>query len=188
MSDHADIVREILRSLSYPGSVAGSGDKRIRGIAALDALVAERDEAKAQFWQQRHEWAAATGKNQEIIDGLLVRAEAAEATLEREKRASDVESEMLTLRYQAAEATLEKQEHEWSKALIAAEAEVARLREDTRLVQQWFLSKPWEGEPDARDFGGGPYSPDERAIGYGTYCDPRMLPPMLARSALEEEA
>lgn len=68
----------------------------------------------------------------------------------------------------------------------AAEAEVARLREDARLVQQWFLSKPWEGEPDARDFGGGPYSPDERAIGYGTYRDPRMLPPML-RAAVAGE-
>ena len=36
------------------------------------------------------------------------RAQAAEAALEREKRASDVESEMLTLRYQAAEAERDK--------------------------------------------------------------------------------
>ena len=114
----------------------------------------------------------------------------------RSKTALDVVAEKMeaVARAEAAEAERDKANADWHRMrdlhaaaitdLRTAEAEVARLREDTRLVQQWFLSKPWEGEPDARDFGGGPYSPDERAIGYGTYCDPRMLPPMLARAAL----
>jgi hypothetical protein len=37
----------------------------------IDKLIEEKDEAKAQFWQQRHEWAAATGRNQEMINQLL---------------------------------------------------------------------------------------------------------------------
>lgn len=43
MSDHANIVREILRSIAYPGSVAGSTRKKDAALAALDALEEELD-------------------------------------------------------------------------------------------------------------------------------------------------
>ena len=59
----------------------------------------------------------------------------------------------------------------------AAETENAR-------IVRWFMEKPWSQPLDARDFGGHPYSDDERAIGYGTYRDPRFLPPSLARAAI----
>ena len=68
MSAPADIVREALETQKI---LPEHRDERVAALRALDALVAERDEAKAQFWQQRHEWAAATGRNQEMIDQLL---------------------------------------------------------------------------------------------------------------------
>jgi len=49
MSDHAATIREILtRHASFPFT---NGDARAEALAALDALVAERDEARREFVQ-----------------------------------------------------------------------------------------------------------------------------------------
>jgi hypothetical protein len=62
-------------------------------------------------------------------------------------------------------------------------ARVRQLETDQARIVRWFTEKPWEGDPDPRDFGGLPYSPEERASGYGTYRDPRFLPDAI-RAAL----
>ena len=113
MIDHADIVK---RALSWCEEGEMGNRHREAGLAALDALVAERAEAKKSYWTLFHDFGAATGKNQGIIDGLLVRAEDAEAERdelrERLTRAGDSARETIK------DALLLKE---------AAEAENARL-------------------------------------------------------------
>ena len=90
-------------------------------IKRAEAAVAERDEAKAQFWQQRHEWAAATGRNQEIIDGLLAERDDTERTNGPWKCLAETETKLV-----AAEAELAAEKllrHQDDLALVAAEAE-----------------------------------------------------------------
>jgi DNA repair exonuclease SbcCD ATPase subunit len=77
MSDHADSGEY---GLHTNWENCEGGPCCDEALAIMEALVAERDEAKAQFWQQRHEWAAATGRNQEIIDGLLAERDNTERT------------------------------------------------------------------------------------------------------------
>ena len=92
-------------------------------LAIMEALVAERDEAKAQFWQQRHEWAAATGRNQEIIDGLLAERDDTERTNGPWKCLAETETKL---------AAAEKERDVWMMWLVEAlhhNAEEIRLRE-----------------------------------------------------------
>lgn len=86
-------------------------DEHADVIARLSAELAE---AKEKFWHQRHEWAAATGKNQELIDTALARAEAAE----RDVGALSTRVEELLARAEAAEEFVD----EWREAVEAAEA------------------------------------------------------------------
>lgn len=73
------------------------------------------------------------------------------------------------------------------KSLQRAEdaKKITELEAALREVQQWFRQKAWEGELDPSSFGGHPYTPNERAIGYGTYRDPRFLPRALAPATPE---
>jgi hypothetical protein len=66
------------------------------------------------------------------------------------------------------------------RSVEAAEARVAELEAEREDVRRWFDNKPWQGELDRGSFGGHAYSDDERAIGYGSYRDPRFLPAALA--------
>lgn len=57
--------------------------------------------------------------------------------------------------------------------IVAAEAEVARLRERMgQVADNQEASEP--DTPDPGSFGGHPYTPTERALGYGTDNDPRL--------------
>jgi len=96
--------------------------KRISDEAEFRAEVAEaeRDEAKAQFWQQRHEWAAATGRNQEIIDGLLAERDDTERTNGPWKCLAETETKL---------AAAEKERDEWKVEALHHNAEEIRLRE-----------------------------------------------------------
>jgi hypothetical protein len=73
--------------------------------------------------------------------------------------------------------------HAMEDEIAALREQVAALETDLRRVKQWFRQKPWDGELDRSAFGGHPYSPNERALGYGTYRDPRFLPPALREDA-----
>jgi hypothetical protein len=71
MSDHADIVREALRYSQLPNDTLA--------VAALDALVAERDEAKSENSRLRGQLSEIAHTNAPVIRDLGARAEAAEA-------------------------------------------------------------------------------------------------------------
>ena len=64
-------------------------------------------------------------------------------------------------------------------ALDSLAADLARTREALAAVRRWYEEEPWKGSPDPGSFGGHPYSDNERAIGYGSYRDPRFLPAAL---------
>ena len=101
MSDHADIVRELIEEwveIAY-GEGLGRPDGKEVALAALDALVAERDELQVKL---------------DCISGsaLVEAKEAAEAELANVK---DIRASL-------------------AKALVAMEAEVARLREALREI------------------------------------------------------
>jgi hypothetical protein len=181
----ADAVREAIHSKRYPDALAAldrlvaERDEALARLSSIGGyegysnafaeLERERDEAKAQFWQQRHEWAAATGKNQEIIDGLLARAEAAEAEADKWcDRADQAEMAQGKERRRAEAAESERDEaldrwrnqsdlsDKWFARAEAAEAEVQRLRAFVTEFQAQHFSAydaggvAWEWQDKAR--------------------------------------
>jgi len=99
----ADAIREALDGISSFADEVGPA------YAALDALVKERDAAKKSYWTLFHDFGAATGKNQGIIDDLLVRVTELEAAL---RNLLDVDSwvnDFGTAEFQAAAAALARE-------------------------------------------------------------------------------
>lgn len=192
MSD-VDLIRE---TLFTPTSAYEHMARRDAAAAALDRLVAERDEAqlrasinglgsepseaggpgKEEAYWQRRKLDAAIRHMRDLEDYFrlaggtddspnMIRADRVRAIYEQ---ISDDYLNGKTYR-----PTMKERAE-------AAEAEI-------ELVVEWFVQKPWSELPDPGDFGGHPYSENERAIGYGTYRDPRFLPPSLARAAIAGE-
>jgi DNA repair exonuclease SbcCD ATPase subunit len=176
----------------------------------IERLTEEREQLLKQRWskENRAEVAerghkAALARDFEQRDTIKVlRAEVERLTgerneeKERHRETADFAEQMMRAK-QDAYAEVERlsgESDEWKKhnsiaeaELRKADAEVERLyKENNRLsglvdgVQRWFQTKPWRGDPDPGSFGGHTYSPNERAIGYGTYRDPRFLPAALA--------
>jgi len=127
---------EALARLSSIGGYEGYDNAWTALQRRAEAAEAERDEAKGQFWQQRHEWAAATGKNQEIIDALVAERDEALRERIRAEEAARVATALmegaqqacgdLRARALAAEAELKAwkvRSVEWEKRARAAEAE-----------------------------------------------------------------
>lgn len=64
------------------------------------------------------------------------------------------------------------------------EEQLETLQREADEVVRWFNGKRWEGHDfDRSSFGGHDYTANERAIGYGTYRDPRFLPALLERAS-----
>jgi hypothetical protein len=97
---------------------------------------------------------------------------------------ADTIREALSKRFLAPEGTpwaeIEKYEADAYTALDALAARYDALENALREIRVWFEEEPWRGAPSPGDFGGHSYSKAERAIGYGTYRDPRFLPAALA--------
>jgi hypothetical protein len=96
MTDHADIVRNaITMSMSLTGMPGYSHEDWDGALAALDALVAERDESYPVIRGLHDKWRAAVAERDEArrdwamyqheVGDMLARAEAAEAEVARLK-------------------------------------------------------------------------------------------------------
>jgi len=120
-------------------------------VVALRADLAARARLADSYREDRDEYDALLGRKLAERD----------AALDREAGTSDALDEMRADRDRLAR-------------------RVAELEADLQSIRLWWKRKPWEGNPDPGSFGGHPYSPNERALGYGTISDPRFLPPALA--------
>jgi hypothetical protein len=136
MTDHADIVREFVSALcgddiringcncSHESACYLHAVLEPQALAALDALVAERDAAR----ERTREVVQALAQNDEEADALEARAEAAEA--ERDKALFQRDQWKEAAESQAKESV-------WWDRAEAAEAEVARLREALEQIGSW---------------------------------------------------
>jgi hypothetical protein len=185
---HADTVREALAW--HPG-----WQKAEESLAALaflaeraDTLERERDEARqdARRWKEDADAGVLLGKK--FLEQSALRREAEERL--DEKLSVESADRYLAYRFNrvyddfvAERAAREEREAEGEQA----RAEADRLREELRQVKTWYRMAAWEGSPDPGLRGGGPYTPNERARGYGTFRDPRFLPAALAGPQTKEQ-
>lgn len=174
MSDHADIVRE---ALDYSKRVwDNTDDDRYcnAALAALDALVAERDEARKAYdaalhgtafeWRVRAEAAEEMAK-QNACDwaDMKERAEAAEAVAAdredaaqhaiRARVAAEAERDDLRAKYENAAYDASRWERNCMDEINRAEdfqAEAARLREALTEARNWIA----DDDPGEADTGG----------------------------------
>jgi len=199
MSDNAEILRELIHWC--PDVVGTHPTRKEDAYRALDALVAERDEAQlrasinglgSEPWR-RLGLAEAGGPGKEEAYWQRRKLDAAIRHMrdleDYFRLAGGTDDSPNMIRADRVRAIYEQISDDYlngktyrpmKERAEAAEAEI-------ELVVEWFVQKPWSELPDPGDFGGHPYSENERAIGYGTYRDPRFLPPSLARAAIAGE-